>query len=61
MTGLPAVCLFQPSYWYHTSGDTPDKVSAAGLEAAAKVHARLIDAMGETPREVWGTRLPDRR
>jgi len=40
---------------YHTDLDTPERVPTAGLEAAARAFARIIDEVNELPLEAVRT------
>jgi Zn-dependent M28 family amino/carboxypeptidase len=46
----PAVQLIESPVWYHTDHDTPDVVPAAGLEAAARAYAKIIDQVNKLDR-----------
>jgi hypothetical protein len=43
--GTPAVMLMQPTFWYHTEADTPDKISPDALAATSRAYADFIQAM----------------
>ena len=47
--GIPAALLIDFDYpWWHTTGDTLDKVSAASLDAVGTtLYYWLLDAMGK--------------
>jgi hypothetical protein len=47
---LPGVVIQSNDYLYmHTSGDAPDNVAPAGLEAATRAYARIIDEVNKIP------------
>lgn len=39
---IPAAMILQPTFWYHTEADTPDKIDPEALAAIARLHADLI-------------------
>ena len=47
---VPNVVLMESPVYYHTDQDTPDIVPAAGLEAAARAYAKLIDEVNKVER-----------
>ncbi len=65
-TGVPSLMLLQPSYWYHTSADTIDKISPRDLGQVARLYAHMIDVLNEMSltemRQGWkghkASRLP---
>jgi len=44
-TGVPSLMLLQPSFWYHTSEDSIDKIAPLDLEQVTRLHAYLVDAL----------------
>jgi len=47
---LPGVVAQSNDYMYmHTTGDTPDNVAGAGLEAAARAYAKIVDEVNTIP------------
>jgi hypothetical protein len=47
---LPGVVIQSNDFLYmHTSGDAPDNVAPAGLEAATRAYARIIDEVNKLP------------
>ena len=55
---MPMICLLQSArdalYWYHSDGDTPDKIDPAGLERCARAFATFLDAIDGLSREELG-------
>jgi len=49
--GVPCVSLLQQTFWYHTVRDTMDRITAKGLESAARTHAQLLDAINSAATE----------
>jgi hypothetical protein len=47
---VPNVVLMESPVYYHTNFDTPDIVPEAGLEAAARAYAKLIDEVNKLQR-----------
>lgn len=47
---IPAAMILQPSFWYHTEADTPDKIDPDALAAIARVHADLIAGVDRSSR-----------
>jgi hypothetical protein len=47
---VPNVVLMESPVFYHTDHDTPDIVPDAGLEAAARAYARIVDDVNKVER-----------
>ena len=50
--GVPVVNLITSGTWYHSSGDTPETLSAPGLERFTRSMASFLEAADALPREV---------
>jgi hypothetical protein len=47
---LPGIVAQSNDFMYmHTTGDTPDNVASAGLEAAARAYAKIVDEVNKIP------------
>lgn len=57
----PAVMLLQPTLWYHTDGDTADKIDLAGLAAVARAHAAVITELDGVSAEALKAGTPSLR
>jgi len=48
---VPCVSLLQPSFWYHTSRDTMDRIPVKSLENVARTIAQLLNSINRTTTE----------
>lgn len=49
--GVTVLQLIESNYWYHTSGDRPETISAQGLERTARAYAQFIDSVDKASRK----------
>jgi len=47
---VPNIVLMESPVYYHTDQDSPDIVPAAGLEAAARAYAKIVDEVNKVER-----------
>jgi hypothetical protein len=57
-SGAPAIATAVDAPYYHTAGDTPDKVDLARLEETVVAFDRAIDCLMTAPAERFGVRDP---
>lgn len=48
--GLNVVNLIAGGLWYHTTGDTPDKISVSGLERSGRAIAYFLEKVEKVSR-----------